>query len=281
MGECTYCGAKAGFLKDYHPECKQRNLDGWSKMVSLAADAVVKSQNIDDLPATLSAVGRSSYIPESETRRAMVLGWGQALDHFLDDSILSESEQERLVAVGQALGLSQEELNLNGAYDRAVKPKILSDLSEGRVPEAQVNFSLPFNLKKSEKVVYLFNSVGYLEERTRRSFVGGSHGASFRVMKGVYYRVGAFKGAPISTSQMEFVDSGLLAVTTQNLYYQGERGKSFRIPYSKIVSFTHYSDGIGLHREAASARPQVFVTGDGWFTCNLIENLARMAEGRG
>lgn len=233
MGKCTYCGANAGILKSQHSECKQRNLDGWSRMVTLATNAVVKDETIDDLPATLLDVARSSYIPESETRRAMIAGWGQALDHFLDDSVLSESEQERLLAVANGLGLSQEELNLNGAYDRAVKAKVLSDLSEGRVPEAQVNFSLPFNLKKSEKVVYLFNSAGYLEERTRRSYVGGSHGVSVRVMKGVYYRVGAFKGAPISTSQMEFVDSGLLLVTTDNLYYQGQR-KSFRIPYSRL-----------------------------------------------
>jgi hypothetical protein len=175
------------------------------------------------------------------------------------------------------LGLTPEDLNANGAFDRAVKGKILSDLLEGRVPIAEIKGHLPFNLKKSEQPVYLFNSVGYLEERTRTTYVGRSHGVSVKVVKGVYYRVGAFKGTPVSTSQMEFVDSGLLAVTTENLYYQGQR-KSFRIPYSKIVSFTQYSDGIGLQREAASARPQVFVTGDGWFTCNLIENLARLTE---
>jgi len=38
-----------------------------------------------------------------------------------------------------------------------------------------------------------------------------------------------------------------------------------------------YSDGIGIHRDAASAKPQIFVTGDGWFTYNLVVNLA--AEG--
>ena len=279
MGKCTYCGANAGILKDHHPECRQRNLDGWSKMVGLATEAVVKNQNIDDLPATLLDVARSSYIPESGTRRAMVEGWGQALDHFLDDSTLSEGEEERLLAFANRNGLSQEELNLNGAFDRALKAKVLTDIVEGRVPIADIKGSLPFNLKKSEEVVHLFRSVRYLEERVHRTYVGGSHGVSIRVVRGLYYRVGAFKGTPIDTSQMEFVDSGLLLVTTQNLYYQGQR-KGFRIPYSKIVSFTHYSDGIGLQREAASARPQILITGDGWFTCNLIENLAKMAEGR-
>ena len=134
MGQGTYCGANAGILKDHHPECRQRNLDGWSKMVGLATEAVVKNQNIDDLPATLLDVARSSYIPESGTRRAMVEGWGHALDHFLDDSLLSESEEERLLAFANRNGLSQEELNLNGAFDRALKAKVLTDIVEGRVP---------------------------------------------------------------------------------------------------------------------------------------------------
>lgn len=184
-----------------------------------------------------------------------------------------------LLAFADRLGITSEDLNVNDAFDRAVKAKILTDLSEGRKPVADIKGQMSFNLKKSDEVVYLFDSVGYLEERTHRSYVGESHGVSVRVMKGVYYRVGAFKGTPISTTQMEYVDSGLLLATTENLYFQGQR-KSFRIPYPKIVSFTHYSDGIGLHRDAASAKPQIFVTGDGWFTCNLIENLARLSEER-
>jgi hypothetical protein len=274
-----YCGSGAGFLKDYHPECKQKNVDGWVEMVALAGDAVVRGENVDSLPDKLAEVARASYIPESQCVPAIVAGWGQALDRFLDDSLLSESEYARLVGVADRLGITYEELNVNGAYDRAEKAKILTDLSQGEIPTQDIKGELPLNLKKSEEVVYLFGSVSYWEERTQRSYVGGSHGVGIRVMKGVYYRVGAFKGRPVTTSQMENLDTGgLLVVTTENLYYHGHR-KSFRIPYSKIVSFTHYSDGIGLHRDTATARPQVFVTGDGWFTCNLIESVARMAEG--
>ena len=207
------------------------------------------------------------------------MGWEQALDQFLDDATLSEDEQAKLIEFARQFSLTSEELNVNGAFDHAVKAKIIGEILEGRVPKPSIEGQLPFNLKKSEEVVYLFKSVSYLEERTHRKYIGGSHGVSFRVMKGVYYRVGSFKGAPVDTSQIELVDSGLLLATTENLYYGGER-KSFRVPYSKIVSFTHYSDGIGFQRDAASARPQIFVTGDGWFTCNLIESLARMAEDR-
>jgi hypothetical protein len=279
MAKCTYCGQSSGILKEFHEECKQRNLQGWAEMVALAHKAASGQESCDDLVAKLAAISEFSFIPESWNRRALVAGWAQMLDQFLDDSILTQDEQRKLLEFANRFDLTPEELNTNGAYDRAIKANILSELLQGRTPEAQVNFSLPFNLKKTEIVVYLFPSVSYLEERTRRTYVGGSHGVSVRVMRGVYYRVGAFKAKPVVTSQMEYIDSGLLLITSENLYYRGDR-KSFRVPYSKIVSFTQYADGIGFHRDAASAKPQILITGDGWFTCNLIENLARMATER-
>ena len=36
------------------------------------------------------------------------------------------------------------------------------------------------------------------------------------------------------------------------------------------------NDGFGLMRDAQTAKPQSFRTGDGWFAFNLATNLARM-----
>ena len=55
---------------------------------------------------------------------------------------------------------------------------------------------LPFNLMKSEDLVWVFKDVDYFVEKTRTHYKGGSQGVSVRVMKGVYYRTGGFKGRP-------------------------------------------------------------------------------------
>ena len=68
-------------------------------------------------------------------------------------------------------------------------------------------------------------------------------------------------------------DTGLLGITDRHMYFHGPV-KSFRVKYDKVVSFQPFSDGIGFQRDAASAKPQGFVTGDGWFIYNLITNLA-------
>ena len=43
-----------------------------------------------------------------------------------------------------------------------------------------------------------------------------------------------------------------------------------------IVAFEPYEDGFGIMRDAQTAKPQTFVTGDGWFVYNLATNLAQM-----
>jgi hypothetical protein len=97
---------------------------------------------------------------------------------------------------------------------------------------------------------------------------------SVRVAKGLYYRAGAFKGKRVETHETVHADTGLLGITNKHIYFSGS-AKSFRIRYDKIVSFEPFSDGIGLHRDAVTAKPQSFVTGDGWFTYNLITNAAQ------
>jgi hypothetical protein len=114
-----------------------------------------------------------------------------------------------------------------------------------------------------------------LQDKTRREFVGGSQGVSVRVMSGVYYRVSAFKGRPVEHSERVLVDTGLVVIADRNIYFVGPT-KSVRIPYAKIVSFERFSNGVGLMRDAATAKPQIFVTGDGWFTYNLVTNLSRL-----
>ena len=71
------------------------------------------------------------------------------------------------------------------------------------------------------------------------------------------------------------LDTGLLALTRKHVYFHGSK-KSFRIRYDRIVSFYQRRDGFGLMRDAQSAKPQLFRTGDGWFVYNLVTNLAHL-----
>ena len=194
------------------------------------------------------------------------------MEHGLPD----ESQEARLIGFMKLFSITKDELNAPDAFPRLVKATALRDLTQGKVPHRfTLTGNLPLNLQKDETLVWAFANTRYFEEKTHREYVGGSAGVSVRVMKGLYLHTSAFHGNPIDVTTRQQVDSGLFAVTNKNIYFAGAH-KSMRIPFAKIVSFQSYTDGIGLVRDAATARQQAFLTGDGWFTYNLITHLAKL-----
>lgn len=133
---------------------------------------------------------------------------------------------------------------------RQCKKNVLDTLDSGNLPGG-INFiveggKLPFRFQKSEHLLWVFPSVEYLEQETRRDDGAISRG------------------------------TGLLAITTKHIYFNGDR-RSLRIPFGKIVSVELVSvdgqrDGIGITRDRASGQPDFFVVGheDAEFARDLI-----------
>ncbi len=135
------------------------------------------------------------------------------------------------------------------------------------VPQRQnINGNGPFNLLKSEQLVWVIDGVTYLETLTRRERQGASHWVSIRVVRGLYYSPRQFRSRSIEWEETVHAGTGMLGLTTKHVYFAGRR-KRFRVRYDKIVAF--------VIRDAQTAKPQSFVTGDGWFAYNLAANLAQ------
>ena len=153
---------------------------------------------------------------------------------------------------------------------------MIRDVTQGIVPQRQnVNGRIPFNLMKSETLVWVIQDVDYPETVVRRECQGTSHGLSIRVARGVYYRPSTFRSRPIEWEETVHADTGIPGITTKHVYFAGSR-KKFRVRYDRIVSFELHDDGFGVMREAQTAKPQTFRTGDGWFPYNLAVNLSQM-----
>lgn len=69
----------------------------------------------------------------------------------------------------------------------------------------------------------------------------------------------------------------MIAITNKHIYFGGYT-KNFRVNFNKIVAFTPYSDGFGIQRDAQTAKPQTFVTGDSRFIYNLISNISNLDQ---
>ncbi len=65
-------------------------------------------------------------------------------------------------------------------------------------------------------------------------------------------------------------DTGLLGLTARHVYFPGP-GKDFQVQHDRIMSFEPYEDVLGIMRDVQTAKPQTFVTGDGWSVSNLAQ----------
>ena len=209
-------------------------------------------------------------------RQLLIRAWEEAVEGSLEDGLISLDEENALAQYTDHFDLTQEELNRNGAQTTMVQAGVIRDVANGLVPQRQtLSGAIPFNLMKSEQLVWVINGVDYFETVTRRERRGTSHGVSIRVARGLYYSPRQFRSRAVEWEETVKADTGLLGLTTKHLYFSGSR-KKFRVRYDRIVSFDPYEDGLGIMRDAQAAKPQTFITGDGWFVYNLAVNLAQM-----
>jgi len=278
MGICKYCKTNVGLFKSYHKECKKKYEEGHKEMLDKMQLYFTKpgSISIKDLEKELLEISHTHLHDDNQFRNTLIEGFEKCVDRAFDDGVLTEDEENILNEIANHFSFTQEDLNKNNAITRVAQGGVLRDILNGEIPNRfHVDGHVPFNLQKSENLVWVFQDVAYYEQKTRREFVGGHHGFSMKVAKGLYYRAGAFRGKPVETKETVYIDSGFLGITTKHIYFTGPE-KSFRIKYDKIVSFTPYSDGIGIQKDGVRAKPQTFIIGDGWFVYNLLTNISKL-----
>ena len=249
---------------------------GADRVVMEARLAAISVRDGDCHLQDLALSIRQAGLGQGEANRLLIRAWETAVQGALEDGLLSLDEENALARYADHFSLAQQALDQNGVQTSLVQAAVLRDVTQGIIPKRQrVNGAVPFNLMKSEQLVWVIQGVDYLETVVRRERRGTSHGLSIRVARGLYYRPSTFRSRPIEWEETVHADTGMLGLTTKHIYFAGNR-RRFRVRYDKIVAFEPFSDGFGIMRDAQTARPQTFRTGDGWFAYNLAANLAQV-----
>lgn len=252
-------------------------------------DAALRGTGLEDLEGRIRETAASADIEmfEHELTEVLEKGWCQAVEEAVEDHVLSEEEKRCLNRYRAHFRLDETRLDVYGQHFQLFKMmNLLRSLTEDEIlPRFDLGTvreqfgRLPFNMMKSESLVWVFPNVRYLKEVTRREFRGSSMGASIRVAKGVYVRPGTFKGRSVESSSMEYQDSGVFGITTKHIYFTGSQ-KSFRVRLEKIVSFDPYKDALHIMRDTASAKPEAFTLSafEVWFSVNVIDAVMAMDD---
>ena len=255
----------------------------WGDYSALAPvlEAAAVSNDESDRAAAAARLADSRLTVEQQ--QAVVLSaWRSAVQHLVNEGLLTTDTEEALTEFLTHFDLeSMTEFEESSELRMFIHATTLRRSLDGDFLDLystarERGHEIPFNLLKSETLVFLGQGAHYSTVETQREFRGSSHGLSIRLAKGLYYRPSSFAGRSVTSERMTHVDTGMLVITTKHLYFHGP-AKRFRVRYDRIVSFEPYSDGLGFMRDNLRAKPETFTVGenDGWFLYNLVTNLAQ------
>ncbi len=180
-------------------------------------------QHLQDLSLAIRQAGLAGV----KAKGLLLRAWEAAVEGALEDGLVSLDEELDLAKYTDHFNLTQQDLDRNGVQTSLVKAAVIRDITQGLVPQRQQDSSnLPFNLMKSEQLVWTIGDMDHLETVVRRERVGSSHGLSFKVARGLYYRPSTFWSRPIEMEETVHADTGMLRFTTKHLYFSGERKSS-------------------------------------------------------
>ena len=89
MGQCSYCGEKAGLFRSQHKACGSRHSYGFQQMVDMAAEAATRSDfNEATLRSSLAGIAKQSYASD-DIDVAIARGWARSVQDAISDGILT------------------------------------------------------------------------------------------------------------------------------------------------------------------------------------------------
>jgi hypothetical protein len=277
MADCKFCGKPAGFLRAQHPECAAAHKESLEKLPQIFTGYINLSEAPDRpnaLQAGVEATAKEGFLSADEYRSEIIKGLGLAIHSALTDRSLTDAELARIQEIMNQFGLETADIVASGAHDLLVQGLVLRDLDREPLRRRfQVEGSIALNLKKDEVLLWIFKGVARLEPKTTVSYAGSSQGVSFRIMKGVSYRVGASKGHRIETPSLAAKGTGDLYITSNAVHFVGSPG-SYTVAHKRISAVEQYSDGISV--APASGKNQIFLLEYPRFAAELILKLGSL-----
>jgi hypothetical protein len=149
----------------------------------------------------------------------------------------------------------------------------LHQIDKGDISSLAEITNVPILLSKDEKCYIKVHEVELYEDRSVSDTVGGYSGFSFRVARGVSYRIGGFGAQSESHMEKRLIDKGIFYVTNKRYVFDGS-SKNIEGDLKKVISVEAYSDGIKISR--ANKRDEVFAGDmDGEYIGAVISGIVK------
>jgi hypothetical protein len=168
----------------------------------------------------------------------------EELDKAVIDEELSLEEQIRLHQLKEILNLRDEDIKEE--LEKIAELIILREAQNGKLPEIPHEGARKHLILMPDEICHcLVNAELY--KRVIKRERGHYHGLSFRVARGVYYRIGSYT-APKIKEEIIKVDEGTLGITSKRLVFIGKQ-TDIEILLEKILNVEVFQDAFTIHRK--------------------------------
>lgn len=274
MGQCRYCGSKAGFFSTQHEACWKQAEAKRADMKSIIADALTNGSTYAVVQPILEQAMAESFLSPSEIRTELLSAANKTCKELATAAPLSYDEYGRIVDILNGISSDRPMLEIK---ERSWFGLISVDLSniiyqvlEGNLSSYDCDGRMAFQLHRGEVPVFssgdtILATYQTLSQRKTYQSIGVPIGA------GMYYRIGQSHGPAAQTGLVQS-DEGEMLFTSQALYFGG-RQSTFRVPYSSILRTEAFVDGFGVFENVGKGKvfiPQYSGMEVGWFFYNLL-----------
>lgn len=187
-------------------------------------------------------------LTNDDLRDIRVQAYNAAFRAAKSDGKITSDEEAELNKLQKFLKIPDTEISKSKR--ELARLRVLTEVQNGNLPTAFV----PNLILQKGEIAYWSEPGNILEERVvRRRYEGGSQSVSFRIAKGVSYRIGGHRGHVVADKAVIPVSSGELVITNKRVVFRGD-AKSFNFKFDKLLDINFYSDGVRLTDDKGKPR---------------------------
>ena len=207
--------------------------EAYKQLMLMASDGEISHEEERRIKELLM----EAELTDKQQSQGFIQAYKKAYEHVMSDEVVTQQEHEALKRIQRLFNIPSDKISAE--LKVLDKHKVLRQIQSGVLPTCHTNIIL----KKGE-VAHFSYFADLIEERAVRGrYQGGSAGVSFRVAKGVNFRVGQSRGTYHSDREPVAVSSGKLIVTNKRIIFDGDK-KGFNITIGQLLSYEVFDNSI-------------------------------------
>ncbi len=250
-------------------------------LLTAAVAAALATSNQPPRLERLSRLLEQSGLTDVAGHMLLLRAWEQAVLRLLGSTGIDRDREAALLRYALHFDLDDDQLDRHGTLRQFIQGTVIAASAAGLIPH-RMTFPdavvASLGLEGSEQPIWLFDDAEYRLGPLPPDRATAITGVAASGRTPPYYPPQLFAGHQAPSEGWETVATGWMALTGHGVRLRGST-VDVTLSYGSVHRWEPYRDGIGavVSQPDRPERLAVFLNGDGWFTYNLVRNLAGSA----